>query len=199
MTNPKALSNTPAPLSWLENIDNSPSINCELGKSLLNSDRNSLGFGLSIEKMKDFNRRRTEMISRKKIINLFIRYYINEDRNSVRTLLSTPASSSDFSDDLSALDRSITIDREIVKKKEKDGSIDALKKRQGYVMRERIDAINERLQLGGHSLLTEKETLLIYKNWPSIYQLVRESIEEHAGSENTTPSTFLSATSEFLQ
>lgn len=196
MTNPKALSNTPAPLSWLENIDNSPSINCELGKSLLNSDRNSLG--LSIDSLKDFNRRRTQMISRKKIINLFIRYYINEDRNSVRTLLSTPASSSDFSDDLSALDKSIEIDREIVKKKEKDGSIDALKKRQGYVMRERIDAINERLQLGGHSLLTEKEILLINKNWPSIYQLVRESLEEHAASENTTPSTSPSAKSEFL-
>ena len=197
MTNSKALSNTPAPSSWLKNIDNSPAIHFKFGKSILNPDRNSLG--LSIESLKDFNRRRTQMISRKKVINLFIRYYINEDRNSVRTLLSTPASSSDFSDDLSALDKSIEIDREIVKKKEKDGSIDALKKRQGYVMRERIDAINERLQLGGHSLLTEKETLLIYKNWPSIYQLVRESIEEHAGSENTTPSTFLSATSEFLQ
>ena len=199
MTSFKAFSNTLAPSSWLKNIDKSPSVNCELGKSILNSERNSLGFGFSMEKMKDFNRRRTEMISRKKIINLFIRYYINEDRNSVRTLLSTPGSSSDFLDDLSALDKSIKIDREIVKKKEKDGSIDALKKRQGYVMRERIDAINERLQLGGHSLLTEKEILLIYKNWPSIYQLVRESIEEHAGSENTTPSTFPSVTSEFLQ
>ncbi|MBE9041970.1 hypothetical protein IQ235_14400 [Oscillatoriales cyanobacterium LEGE 11467] len=187
----------PARSSFFYQAENAKTIHFDFEKYFVCSDR--IPCCISVNSMIFFNRRRFPMISRKKIVNLFINYYINEDRNNVLTLLKTQASSSDFSDDLSALEKSKKIDIELVEKKKNDGSINALQKRQSYVMKDRIDAINERLRLEGNSLLTEKEIYLIHKNWPSIYQLVRESIEENSSNETSKPSVSSNTTSDFLQ
>ncbi|MDY6940147.1 MAG: hypothetical protein SWY16_21145 [Cyanobacteriota bacterium] len=170
------------PLGFVEPPQKTEAIRRGFDISGVNTER--FEFCLSTTRMQSFNRRRSTMLSRKKVINLFIKYYINEDRNNVRSVLFNQSSSSDFSDDLCALEPSRPIDPELVAKKERDGSIDALQKRQSYVMKDRIEAIDERLKLGGHSFLTEKEIHLIRKNWPSIYQLVREFVGENTGGEN---------------
>ena len=187
----------PIPQEFVNRPEKTDVLSREVETSTVNTARFDLG--LVPPRMQFFNRRRLKMLSRKKVINLFIKYYINEDRNNVRSLLINQSSSSDFSDDLCALETSKIVDLNLVAKKERDGSIDALQKRQSYVMKERIDAINERLKLGGHPLLTEKEAHLIRKNWPSIYQLVRESIEENAVSGTSTRFDPFNNAPEFLR